>query len=393
MKLIDIIFESVVDLSEGPKSMTQDEFIKNVQIKHQNDTVTLSKGIVVPRYDFSKSIYKGSKQPITFYCNKIGKDGKPHGFQSISHASTMLSRGSGCKECKKDTTSLTLGHTKEKFIKNAEERWGKGTYDYNNLKYNGSEEPVDIICHKKKENGEEHGPFTINRAQWFINKKNPMYCPECTKLSERGRKILSQDDWLKKSRDLHKNKDGSPKYTYEYIENGITPYTGGRNKVIVTCPKHGPFKINKAESHLIAKSGCPKCATSKGEDAMVQYLFSLGYDTIKDKKFEDCNNLWKNKLTCNQYKFDAYSSELNTVFEFDGSMHFIMGSYKQTQEQFDSRALDDKYKNNYCLKNGIKLVRIGYLDKDDIKNQIDKSLKSKDMLWLSDNYPKSGWNK
>ena len=44
---------------------------------------------------------------------------------------------------------------------------------------------------------------------------------------------------------------------------------------------------------------------------------------------------------------------------------------------------------------------IGYLQEgiivqnvmENVINEIDDILKSKDMLWLSDNYPKAGWNK
>lgn len=393
MKLTELLYESVVDMYEAIK-LTQDEFIKRVNKMFEDKKAKLPNGKVIPRYDFSKSVYRGSLNPIEFYCNKIGPNGKPHGKQVVARADSMLARGSACKLCAIDSISSSQSHNQEKFIQKAEEKWGKGRYDYSNLKYNGSEKPVDIICHKKNENGEEHGPFTIQRAQWFIGKKNAMHCPKCTKINriERGKeRLTSQDEWLKKARQIHRNKDGSPKYTYEYIENGITPYTGGRNKVIITCPKHGPWTLNKAESHIISKSGCPKCATSKGEDAMRQYLYSLGYDTIKDKKFEDCTNSWKGNERCYKYKFDAYSEELNTVFEFDGALHFIKGGFDKQDEKLESRMLDDKHKNEYCLKNKIRLVRIGYLDLKDIKNQIDKALKSDDMLWLSDKYPKAGW--
>ncbi len=447
MKLLDILFESVLDMNER-KLMTKDEFVrqsrevhgdkysydnvdyKGSQIKvnitcpihgdfpqtpsvHLQDNGCSKCGYIKagsnrtknnnqfikdaqrvhkdkngdPLYIYNKVDYKGLNKEVTITCPKHG---------DFKQKPTLHLAGKGCKKCGFEKTRMALGHSQEKYIQKAEKRWGKGTYDYSNLKYNGSENPVDIICHQKDENEEEHGPFTIGRAQWFIAKKNPMYCPKCTKLNHKKyglKRALTQDEFLERARQEHRKKDGSPKYTYENIEDGTTPYINGNSRILVTCPKHGPFPIGKAESHIHSKSGCPKCSTSKGEDMMIQYLYSLGYNTIKDKKFKDCNNLWKNKLTCNEYKFDAYSSELNTIFEFDGSMHFVPGAYKQTQEQFELRALDDKYKNDYCLKNGIKLVRIGYLDKNDIKNQIDKSLKVDDMLWLSDNYPKAGWNK
>ena len=43
-------------------------------------------------------------------------------------------------------------------------------------------------------------------------------------------------------------------------------------------------------------------------------------------------------------------------------------------------------------KNKYKLIRISYNEKD-IIGQLNKGLKSNKKLWLSDNYPKLGWNK
>jgi hypothetical protein len=474
MKLIDILFEAVVD--EGLK-VTQDEFIQRLKDKFKNDLVVLPNGSKVPRYDFSNTVYRGAAKPFNFYCNKIGNDGKPHGIQQVAALNNMLRRNDGCKLCGAENTSSRFGHNQDKFIKKAEERWGKGRWDYSNLKYKGSEEPVDIICRKKDENGVEHGPFTINRAQWFLAKNNPMYCkqcsneyranaftqkartreefikraeelhgkgtydysqmiykqgkgkepvmnimchkkdedgiehglfglkmaqglitkerplgcPKCAKLNKTERVSYKKDEWVDFARSIHKFKDGTPKYTYEKIDLIKSPYVKAVDHVIVNCPKkgHGDFSI-KSAAHLYSKSGCPKCATSKGEDAMAQYLYSLGYDTIKDKKFDDCTNSWKG-VKCYRYKFDAYCPELNTIFEFDGGFHFIK-TFKQTDEHFKLRAMDDIYKNDYCKRKGIKMVRIAYTDMKDIKGQIDKALESDEMLWLSDNYPTDkGW--
>jgi len=475
MKLLDIVFEAVVD--EGLK-VTQDEFIQRLKDKFKNDLVTLPNGTKVAHYDFSKTVYRGAATPFNFYCNKIGDNGKPHGIQQVAASSNMLLRNDGCKLCSAENTSSRFGHSQDKFIKKSEERWGKGRWDYSNLKYTGSEEPVDIICHRKDGEGVEHGPFTINRAQWFLTKNNPMYCkqcsneyrqnsftqkartreefikmaekihgngrydysqmiykqgkgkepvknitchkkdedgvehglfdlkmaqsliskekpsgcPKCSRLSKIERLSHKKQEWIDLSRSIHKLKDGTPKYTYEKIDLIKSAHIRNIDYVILTCPKegHGDFSI-KSGAHLHSKSGCPKCATSKGEDAVAQYLYSLGYDTIKDKKFDDCTNSWKG-LRCYKYKFDSYCPELNTIFEFDGGFHFIK-TFDQTDEHFELRAMDDKYKNNYCKRKGIKLVRIAYTDMKDIKGQIDKALKSNKMLWLSDNYPKKGWNR
>ena len=70
----------------------------------------------------------------------------------------------------------------------------------------------------------------------------------------------------------------------------------------------------------------------------------------------------------------------------------VIGGILLSRCQAQLRIINDKLKNDYCLKMGIKLIRIGYLDMNDIKNQIDKALESNDMLWLSDKYPQNeGW--
>jgi hypothetical protein len=53
--------------------------------------------------------------------------------------------------------------------------------------------------------------------------------------------------------------------------------------------------------------------------------------------------------------------------------------------------MDDLHKVNYC-KNKFKLIRISY-NENDIIGQLKKGLSNKKQLWLSDNYPKAGWNK
>jgi hypothetical protein len=60
-------------------------------------------------------------------------------------------------------------------------------------------------------------------------------------------KQLNTEDFIKRSNKVHKNK-------YNY---GKTNYTGAKNKVTITCPKHGDFEI-LPYNHLSGQ-GCVRC--------------------------------------------------------------------------------------------------------------------------------------
>ena len=63
-------------------------------------------------------------------------------------------------------------------------------------------------------------------------------------------KKLTQEEYIEKVRFIHNN-------SYDYSK---TIYTGNKNKLIITCIKHGDFEQNAA-SHY--KCGCPKCSLIK----------------------------------------------------------------------------------------------------------------------------------
>jgi len=390
MKLTGIIYESVVDMYEIAK-LSQDEFINRLQKMYKDDNVKLPNGKVVPRYDFSKTKYIKANMPVEFYCNKTDSKGKPHGKQIVSQATAMLSPGRGCKECGKEKSISTHLHNQDKFIQKAEEKWGKGRWNYSNLNYQGSEQPVDIICPK-------HGPFTIERAQWFISKNNPMYCKDCISdlRKERGEKRrLTQKEYIKKCQEIHTNEDGTPIYTYEKLLDGTTPYTGGLNDILVTCPKHGPFPI-RAQEHLYSGNGCPTCKESKGEKSVRKYLYEKNFKNTSEMKFDGCFSFGKVTKRCFKLPFDFYLPELKIAIEIDGRQHFypIYG-----EENLKKTIFNDKLRNKFVesSKDIKKLIRIDYDrgNTDKLISELDRLLKdnSSNKIVLSSNYPKLGWNK
>ena len=63
--------------------------------------------------------------------------------------------------------------------------------------------------------------------------------------------------------------------------------------------------------------------------------------------------------------FDFYLPELNLCIEVDGEQHFKPSKFSNISEEEANQNLEirkekDRQKDEYCLKNGIKLLRISY---------------------------------
>lgn len=98
------------------------------------------------------------------------------------------------------------------------------------------------------------------------------------------------------------------------------------------------------------------CKKSKGEYKIAQLLMQLQIPFITQKRFDSCIFPKTNR----QLVFDFYLPELNILIEYDGEQHFQkvkndFFNYEELQER-------DNFKNEWCEKEGIKLVRIPYTD-------------------------------
>ena len=59
---------------------------------------------------------------------------------------------------------------------------------------------------------------------------------------------------------------------------------------------------------------------------------------------------------------DFYIPSINTIIEYDGVQHFKPISLFGGVKEFIKIQERDKIKNDYCIKNGIKMIRISYDD-------------------------------
>ena len=104
------------------------------------------------------------------------------------------------------------------------------------------------------------------------------------------------------------------------------------------------------------------CYRSKGEQIIAAILDANNFLYEKEKTFQSCRFPDTNKLA----RFDFYLPNYNCLIEFDGRQHYEASGGLFTEETVQKIRIRDNYKNDWCNKNGIRLVRIPYYDEEKI---------------------------
>lgn len=207
---------------------------------------------------------------------------KIHGRFTSALSGICRDNYKGCRKCYLDTKS----NYKERFLKKAMKLYGD-RFDYSKMRM--SEYKPIIICRK----------HNIEFRQERRNHLRYIGCPKC--VSEHLKH--DTDEYIKKAKEIHGNK-----YSYEK-----TKYIGSRDKVIVTCPIHGDFKITACE-HIRKKrnaTGCRYCACrSEAEAITINYLNSLGI------KYE-----YQYMLPGYKYRWDFVVNDVKLAIEVDDIGH------------------------------------------------------------------------
>jgi hypothetical protein len=91
-----------------------------------------------------------------------------------------------------------------------------------------------------------------------------------------------------------------------------------------------------------------------------EFLESNNIEFIKQKSFPNCRFKWP-------LKFDFYLPNQNICIEYDGEQHFKPTHFhninnKRAVDGYQYMQNNDKIKNDYCLKNDLKLVRIAFFE-------------------------------
>lgn len=190
------------------RSNTKEEFVINAQKIHQN------------RYDYSKSIYKGSDTKIEIICSIHGSFWQTPNKHIYAHQN--------CPKC-----NLSQKITLEMFLEKAN-NIHKNKYDYSFItEINGYNSKITIICQIHKKFFQSVQKHLFGRG-----------CPRC------GGSIKStKEEFIEKAIKTHENK-----YDYSKVY-----YVNANTKVEIKCNKCETIFKQKPNAHVFG-NGCKNCA-------------------------------------------------------------------------------------------------------------------------------------
>jgi very-short-patch-repair endonuclease len=279
----------------------------------KNDFLFDAKKVHGDRYDYSLVEYKNKTTKVKILC-------KDHTIFEQSPSDHVLGRnknrhGMGCPKCRNRKTQ-------DQFIIDAKKVHGE-EYDYSLVKYINTTKKVKIIC-------KEHGIFEQLATHHISGSK----CSKCQGVNK------DSNSFILESINVHD-------FRYDY---SLVDYINNRLKVKIICKEHGIFE--QIPKHHLSGSGCPNCK-NKGENIIQKFLKENNLKYKRQKTFDGCNH--KKKL-----QFDFYLTKYNTCIEFDGIQHYESIGWFGGDKAFESSKIRDEIKNNFCLNNNIKLIRIRY---------------------------------
>ena len=196
------------------------------------------------KYNYDKVEYVNKSTKVCIICHEHGE------FWQTPKAHII--QGYGCKKCGRKICAEKTKKTTEKFIEEAKEIHGD-KYDYSKVEYTNAFEKVCIIC-------PEHGEFW----QTPHDHLKGVGCPSCGNSLKGQTKKLTQDEFIKRAREIH-----GDKYDYSKVK-----YINSNTNVCIICPEHGEF-WQRPTMHINEKQGCQLC----------------GYKTISEKKKTDLDSL------------------------------------------------------------------------------------------------------
>lgn len=143
-----------------------------------------------------------------------------------------------------------------------------------------------------------------------------------------------------------------------YIIEPIRGAKGGpRNKWRCKCNLCGNDQVFISTSNLQQQYSCGCQYESKGTRKIKEILEANNIDFIQEKTYDDLRFNDTNKMA----RFDFYLPKYNTIIEYDGRQHYLMGKAVYDNEmKFTKTQEHDQQKNQYAKDNHIILIRIPY---------------------------------
>ena len=192
----------------------------------------------------------------------------------------------------------------------------------------------------------EHGLFEITPASYLYGNTSSHLCNTCAYREGGGKNSITTEDYIFKSKSIHGDK-------FDYTK---TIYKSAKDKVIITCPKHGDFKTFP-QYHYYGW-GCPDCgydmSSSLGEENIKHWLIKNKIDFVRQKTFEGLKGKSR-KLKC-----DFYISSKNLVIEYNGEQHYRAVPQFGGKKGLAYTKQNDSIKASFLMDKGIGLEIIKF---------------------------------
>jgi len=193
----------------------QERFISRLNIIHGE------------KYDYSKTIFEHSFKKVIVTCKK-------HGDFLLAPSHLLL--GHGCQQCSKEGRKNNYKQKElDNFFSKVKDVHGD-KYDYSKINYVRAGVGVEIVC-------PIHGSF-FQRLNRHLAGSGCIVCHTDSRRSD-------SQTFIEKAKEIH-----GEKYNYDLVD-----YKFAAKHVIVTCPKHGDFKITP--NHHLGGKGCNDCGNEK----------------------------------------------------------------------------------------------------------------------------------
>lgn len=245
-------------------------------------------------------------------------------------------------------------------------------------------------------------PYSIENIRLWLTKNNKPFrlltnkfinahkymdfqCDQCAKIFQRrwsdvfNKHCGCRDCRYKKQREINRKPRNGNKYLSEYTDicldwdyskNQRNPEEyAGKSAEIVWWKCH----ICQTEwmasicHRTYSKSRCPKCANkiTQGELIIAHILHKNNIKYQREKCFNGCKDKY-------YLRYDFYLPDYNVCIEYDGVQHYQPTVFNDIDEEKAEQKLQytqkhDDIKNNYCIENNIKLIRVPYWEKSNIK--------------------------
>lgn len=222
------------------------------------------------RYSYDKVIYNGAKNKVIIGC-KIHGDFEQNPFSHIN--------GNNCIKC----SGKNL-HNNLSFIDKCKLIHGN-KYNYDKINYINNSTKVIITCLY-------HGDF-LQTPNAHLRGSGCYLCFGTNKISNK--------EFIEKSKMVHGNK-----YIYDKID-----YVNSKNKIVITCPKHGDF-IQSPANHLSGQN-CPKCS---------------GYQKLTSEDFiKKCKEKHGEKYDYSKVKYISLHDKVTIICKIHGDFYQLANTH------------------------------------------------------------------